>query len=90
MKTTIPNWTGHSAITFELLEASDKKHLATISLYADGLSFCHAMNEEGLNKLISDAIHMRNLMRVQPKIIPGEALESGELIPADQLNKGKS
>ncbi len=90
MKTTIPNWTGQSAIKFELIEATDHGHLASISLHSEGLSFYFAMNEVGLNQLINDAIHMRNLMRVQPKIVPGEALDSGEFIPADELNKGKS
>lgn len=90
MKTTIPNWTGKSAIKFELMEATDSGHLASISLHSEGLSFYFAMNEEGLSKLICDAIQIRNLMRVQPKIVPGEALDSGEFILADELNKGKS
>jgi len=91
VKTTIPNWTGQSSVDLSLIQATDQSPaLACISQVSGGHSFFHGMDEAGLSKLICDAIHVRNLMRVQPKIIPGEALESGEFIPADELNKGKS
>lgn len=90
MKTTIKNWLGDSSIELELLPASSGEALASISQASGSLSFFFAMDEAGLSKLICDAIHVRNLMRVHAKVVPGLALESGEFIPADDLNKGKS
>lgn len=79
MKTTIKNWLGDSSIELELLPASSGESLASISQASGSLSFFFAMDEAGLSQLICDAINIRNLMRVQPKIIL-----------ADDLNKGKS
>lgn len=91
MKTTIPNWTGAASIGIAFQPAEDGlPNLVVETQHGGSMNFTFAMTPAQARAKAAALIQAANLAECSKPFKAGIALESGEFIPADELNKGKT